>query len=86
MGSNITNFTKEENKMEIGTISLITAIGKVVVVGSVSMLCNTLISYHHFHKAKKSSAGSSTTGGGKRNVNKSPRERMQELREISEAE
>ena len=77
---NIINFTKEEYKMGIGTVSLAVAIGKVVVVGGVSILCNTLISYHHHYKANKVST--SSTKGGKRYDRKDPTERMQEIREV----
>lgn len=69
--------------MGIGTVSLAIAIGKVVVVGGVSILCNTLITYHHHHKYEKKS---SSNEGGKRHARKSTNERLQELRQLHEAE
>lgn len=66
--------------MGIGTVSLAVAIGKVVVVGGVSILCNTLISYHHHYKASKTTTSSSR--GGKRHETKDPSERMQEIRKV----
>lgn len=71
--------------MLVTPISLALAIGKVIIVGSVSMLGNTLISYHHHHKAGKFQ---SSMGGGKKNDRKiqSPSERMQGLRRLQESE
>lgn len=66
--------------MGIGAIALATSIGKVVVVGGVSILCNTLISYHHHYKASKTSTTSSR--GSKRNEHRDPSERMQEIRKV----
>lgn len=69
--------------MGIGTVSLAIAIGKVVVVGGVSILCNTLITIHHNHKYEKKSSSSE---GGKRHARKTTNERLQELRQLHEAE
>lgn len=71
--------------MGIGTVSLAVAIGKVVIVGGVSILCNTLITLHHHHKPDKKSV-LTRSEGGKRNARKNISERMQELRELHEAE
>lgn len=86
MDLNITNIIKEGNKMGIGTVSLAVAIGKVVIVGGVSILCNTLISIHHHHKLDKKSVSSSKSEGGKRYARKTPSERMQDIRDLQEAE
>ena len=71
--------------MAVGTIGLAIAIGKVVIVGGVSILCNTLITLHHHHKTEKRVA-SNRSEGGKRHARKSTSERLQELRELHEAE
>lgn len=70
--------------MGVGTVGLAIAIGKVVVVGGVSILCNTLITIHHNYKLEKKS--SSSEGGKRHGRNKSTNERLQELRQLHEAE
>ena len=72
--------------MLTGTVGLAVLIGKVVVVGGVSILCNTLIALHHHHKTEKRTITSSRSEGGKRNARKTASERLQELRELHEAE